>query len=145
MKARKHSAGFAAEFRIILARARQVWRLVPRRHKGALGGGVLVIAVTSACCVAVPQLLGHLVDRVQAGVLQGWPGDALYRTAAGFLSLIALLYLPIYVLLGIVAEARIYVPYLFLLSPAFAKLWTQFLLAPNSETPTHRFHVPARN
>jgi ATP-binding cassette subfamily B protein len=93
MNTRKDSAGFAAEFRVILARARQVWRLVPRRHKGALGGAVLVMAVTSACCVAVPQLLGHLVDRVQSGVLRGWPGDALYRTAAWFLGLIALLYL----------------------------------------------------
>lgn len=47
--------------------------------------------------------------------------------------LVALLYLPMYVLLGIVTEVRIYVPYLFLLSPAFAKLWVQFLSAPTRE------------
>jgi ATP-binding cassette subfamily B protein len=51
------------------------------------------MAVTSACCVAIPQLLGRLVDRVQFGVLQGWSGDAIYQMAAWSLGLIALLYL----------------------------------------------------
>jgi len=43
------------------------------------------------------------------------------------LLLIAVIYLPIYIAFGILAEIRIYVPYLFLLSPVIAKLWTQFL------------------
>ena len=41
--------------------------------------------------------------------------------------LISLIYLPIYITFGILAEIRIYVPYLFLLSPVMAKLWAQFL------------------
>jgi hypothetical protein len=41
--------------------------------------------------------------------------------------LIALLYLPIYITFGVLAEVRIYVPYLFLLAPLFAKLWIRFL------------------
>lgn len=54
--------------------------------------------------------------------------------ATDWLTLItALLYFPVYVLLGIVQEVRIYVPYLFLLSPAFAKVWVQFLSPPSSE------------
>ncbi|HYT89971.1 MAG TPA: ABC transporter ATP-binding protein [Gemmataceae bacterium] len=92
MRARKDSNGFSAEFRLILRSARQVWHLGPHRHKAALGAAVLVMAVTSACCVAIPQLLGRLVDRVQSGVLQGWSGDAIYRTAAWSLGLLALLY-----------------------------------------------------
>jgi ATP-binding cassette subfamily B protein len=93
MKARKDSGGFGAEFRVILGRARQVWQLVPRRHQAALAGAVLIMAVTSACCVAVPQVLGHLIDRVQSGVLWGWSSDAIYSTAAWSLGFIALLYL----------------------------------------------------
>lgn len=41
--------------------------------------------------------------------------------------LIALVYLPIYLTFGILAEVRIYVPYLFLLAPLFAKVWMRLL------------------
>jgi hypothetical protein len=41
--------------------------------------------------------------------------------------LISLIYLPIYMTLGILSEIRIFVPYLFLMSPTIAKLWAQFL------------------
>ncbi len=51
--------------------------------------------------------------------------------------LVSLIYLPIYIAFGILAEIRIYVPYLFLLAPVIAKLWTQFLSAePTGSTAT---------
>jgi hypothetical protein len=49
--------------------------------------------------------------------------------------LISLIYLPIYVAFGIMAEIRIYVPYLFLLSPVIAKLWAQFLWTDPAASP----------
>jgi len=41
--------------------------------------------------------------------------------------LACLVYLPVWVTLGLVAEVRIFVPFLFLASPTIAKLWTAFL------------------
>lgn len=40
--------GIAAEVGLMLRRGREVWRLVPRRHKGALAGAAVVMACTSA-------------------------------------------------------------------------------------------------
>ena len=37
-----HSKGFFAELRLMARRARQAWRLVPRRFKAALGGAVTI-------------------------------------------------------------------------------------------------------
>src|SRR5438874_197646 len=85
--------GWWSELRLLVRRARDVWRLVPRKHKAALGVAALVMAVTGLCGTAMPLLLGRLVDRVRAGTAQGLPHDSLYRTAAGLLGLIALAYL----------------------------------------------------
>lgn len=85
--------GFGHEFRLILRRARQTWRLVPARHKLALGGAAGVMALTSAAGTAIPLLLGRLVDRVKGGTEQGIGRDALYRVAALYLGLIAGAYL----------------------------------------------------
>src|SRR5438445_154811 len=63
--------GLMRELGLVMRQARKVWRLVPRRHKLAFGGVLLVMAVTSACSTAVPLLLGSLVDRVQHGTEQG--------------------------------------------------------------------------
>jgi len=41
--------------------------------------------------------------------------------------LACLVYLPVWVTMGLVAEIRIFVPFLFLASPTIAKLWTAFL------------------
>jgi hypothetical protein len=43
--------------------------------------------------------------------------------------LICLLYLPVWVVVGLVVEVRIFVPFLFLASPTMAKLWTAFILS----------------
>lgn len=51
--------------------------------------------------------------------------------------LICLLYLPLYLAIGLVVEVRIYVPYLFLASPTIAKVWTAFLFSdqPQAQPP----------
>jgi ATP-binding cassette subfamily B protein len=94
MSTHNHSPrkGFAAELRLILRRGRQVWRLVPARHKGALGIAALVIAGVSACNTAIPLFLGMLVDAAQRGVKQGLDAAALNRIALGFLILLAVAY-----------------------------------------------------
>src|SRR5437899_1514167 len=84
-----HAKGLRAELVLLLKRVRQVWKLVPRRHKLALGGAALVMALTSACNTAVPLFLGNLVDDVKQGVDAGFSSDQLYRTAGTFLALIA--------------------------------------------------------
>jgi ATP-binding cassette subfamily B protein len=81
------------ELSVIRKRARQVWRLVPRQHKWALGGASVVMALTSACNISIPLMLGHLVDGVKRGTELGWDAPALYRTAAFSLGIIAAIYL----------------------------------------------------
>jgi ATP-binding cassette subfamily B protein len=93
MKSTHHGKGFAAELRLLLRRARQVWRLVPRRHKWALGGAVLVMVLTSACNTAMPLLLGGLVDEIKQGSEQRVAAAELYPIALAFLGAIALAYL----------------------------------------------------
>src|SRR5271165_3224564 len=85
--------GIAAEVRVMLRRGRQVWRLVPRKHKRALAGAAVIMACTSACSTALALFLGGLVDGAQVGVHQGVAREALYRLAAWYLGLIAAAYL----------------------------------------------------
>jgi hypothetical protein len=47
--------------------------------------------------------------------------------------LICLLYLPVWVVVGLIVEVRIFIPFLFLASPTMAKLWTAFLLRDDSD------------
>jgi ATP-binding cassette subfamily B protein len=86
MNANHHPKGFFAELRLMAKRARQSWRLVPRRHQLALGGAALVMVLTSACNTALPVLLGRLIDRVNQGTAEGLSHEALYRIAAWFLA-----------------------------------------------------------
>jgi ATP-binding cassette subfamily B protein len=85
--------GIAAEIRLILQRGRQVWRLVPRKHKLGLAGAAGIMAATSLCNTALPLLLGKLVDGVQFGAEQGWPHSRIYLVAAEFLGMIGAAYL----------------------------------------------------
>lgn len=82
--------GILRELRLIARQGRQVWKLVPRRHKLAFGGAGLVLALTSACNTALPILLGKLVDGVQGNVYPGWTVRA---TATYFLVFLAGVYL----------------------------------------------------
>jgi ATP-binding cassette subfamily B protein len=92
MRSNSQSKGIGAEVRLILRRAGEVWKLVPRRHKVALGVVAVVMAITSACNTAMPLLLGGLVDRVKAGADQQLSHAALFQTAAWFLGGLALAY-----------------------------------------------------
>src|SRR5947209_19378867 len=80
---------FFKELRLILKRARQVWHLVPRKHKWALGGAAVVMTVTAACNTAVALFMGALVDGVKQASQQGLSPAATYRMAASFLALTA--------------------------------------------------------
>jgi ATP-binding cassette subfamily B protein len=85
--------GFWREILAIVKRGRQVWRLVPGRHKATLGGAALVMGLTSAASTAIPVLLGQLVDRVMRGTEQGLSRGALYRVALFYLLIVAGAYL----------------------------------------------------
>jgi ATP-binding cassette subfamily B protein len=85
--------GIWRELRQIGMSGRQVWRLVPWRHRWALCGALLVMCLASAGNTAVYLLLGGLVDSVNPAKHPGLPPDALLRGAAVFLGLIGLAYL----------------------------------------------------
>src|SRR5262249_38051962 len=90
-----HSRGLRQELRQIVRRGRQVWRLVPARHKLALGGAALLMAVTSAANTAIPLLLGRLVhqlEQLKRRVGLGLVPDTLFRTALVYLGLIGGVY-----------------------------------------------------
>ena len=84
--------GLERELRTIGKRGRKVWRLVPRRHKLALGGAAVLMALVSACNTTIPVCLGKLVDGMQAQTQQGLGSEHIVRTAAIFLSFIAVAY-----------------------------------------------------
>ncbi len=84
------------ELRLIWRRGRQVWRLVPARHKAALGGAVLLMAVTSAANTAIPLLLGRLVgelEQLKRKVDAGSVPNTLFRVALIYLVVIGCVYL----------------------------------------------------
>ena len=85
--------GLGAELRLLVRRAFEVWHLVPRQHKLALGSAALVMAVTSICNTAMPLLLGGLVDRIKTGSEQGLSHERLFTIAAWMLGAIAVAYL----------------------------------------------------
>jgi ATP-binding cassette subfamily B protein len=93
MKSNDGKKGLAAEVRIIVHRGRQVWKLVPRRHKLALGGAALIMAVTSAANTGVALLLGSLVDRIRMGLQQQWTREVMYWATGEILGLLALIYI----------------------------------------------------
>ena len=80
--------GFKAELRLMLHRGRDVWRLVPLRHKLALGVATLVMALTSVCNTALPLLFGRLLNDVKQADQQG-QYDHIVSNAAWILGMIA--------------------------------------------------------
>jgi ATP-binding cassette subfamily B protein len=78
------SKGFTAEICLILRRGRQVWRLVPMRHKLGLAFAGCIMAAVSLCNVTVALLLGKLVEVVSRSP---------YLVAAEILCLLAAAYL----------------------------------------------------
>src|SRR5437660_12607869 len=77
------------ELQLVVRRAVQVWWMVPRRHRWALGGAAFLMSVASAIATCVPLLLGRLVDGIKIGTDQQWANEDLFRFATTCLLLIA--------------------------------------------------------
>ncbi|OJW22067.1 MAG: hypothetical protein BGO49_14950 [Planctomycetales bacterium 71-10] len=78
----------------IRRRGRQVWRLVPWRHRLSLGSALVAMSLASAGGTAAGVFLGQLVNAVGPGA-DGLrpPADQVARTATFYLTLIGLGYL----------------------------------------------------
>jgi ATP-binding cassette subfamily B protein len=84
------------ELRRIVRSGRQVWRLIPARHKMALGVASGLMALTSAATTLIPILLGGLVARletVQRQLNAGDPTASLFAEAMWYLGLLSLVYM----------------------------------------------------
>lgn len=81
-----------AEVKLMIRRGRQVWRLIPRRHKLSLGGAALIMGVSSAANTAVALLLGRLVDQIRRGLQESWTTREMYWAAGWVLGLLSLIY-----------------------------------------------------
>ena len=79
------------EQRSLTRRARQVWRMVPRGHKWALGSAAFLMTLASASAIAVPLLIGHLIDGVKGRTEQQAAGAVVFQFAAYCLGAIAVL------------------------------------------------------
>jgi len=78
----------------IRRRGRQVWRLVPWKHRVSLGMALLVMGLASAGGTASAIFLGKLVDAIGPAADGRTPShEEIVRTAARFLTLIGLGYL----------------------------------------------------
>ena len=96
MKKRRKTEGLksiAQEMGTIARRARQVWRLVPWRHRLSLGAALGVMSLASAANTAIFLCLGSLVDSVDSARMAGQPTSVLTRSASYYLAIIALAYL----------------------------------------------------
>src|SRR5258708_1003056 len=80
---------FVSELRLLAESALKVRAMVPRRFQMALGtaGGLMIL--TSTVAIALPILLGKLVDTVQIAHSQGRSGKAMVGTAGIYLAGIA--------------------------------------------------------
>src|SRR4051812_31001446 len=85
--------GFWRELRNIATLSRQVWTLVPRPHRLALGGAVLVMGLGSAASTAIPLYLGKLVDSVNPEASRGLRPEAVTRVVLYYLAFIGVAYL----------------------------------------------------
>src|SRR5580704_2152292 len=84
--------GFRQELRLLLQCGRQVWHLVPWRHKSSLAAGGGVMAITSACNTAIALIIGLMVDAIKRGTESGLSHAELTRTAIIYLAVLAAAY-----------------------------------------------------
>ena len=68
--------GFFTESRLILGYARSVWGLIPRGPRMALIVAAAIMAIGSALGIAIPLLLGRLVDLSKSTTSETGPTDA---------------------------------------------------------------------
>src|SRR5262249_19650847 len=80
--------GIVRELCTIARRGRQVWRLVPWRHRLALGSALVVMSLASAANTAIPLCLGQLIDAVNPEANPGRSQAVLMRVAAIYLAII---------------------------------------------------------
>src|SRR5262245_32303554 len=73
------------ELQMVVRRAIQVWWMVPRRNRWALGGAAFLMTMASAIATCVPLLLGRLVDGIKAGTDQRLSNEELVRFATVYL------------------------------------------------------------
>src|SRR5271157_3696055 len=85
--------GVWRELRQIGRRGRQVWQLVPRHHRWALGGALLIVSLASAGNTAVAILLGELVKSLDPKNTQDLTPGAIMKGASVYLGLLGLAYL----------------------------------------------------
>jgi ATP-binding cassette subfamily B protein len=83
---------FLREVRSIVKRGHQTWQLVPRAQRRALGGAVLVMAITGAANTAIPLLLGKLIDSVNPATHRGLSQASLLQAATFYLGLMGVAY-----------------------------------------------------
>ncbi len=89
----KASKGLGHELGEIARCGRQVWTMVPRSRKLALGGASAVMAVTSAANTGIFLLLGALIDSVETGIRKGLGQAAVWQVALFYLGAIGGAYL----------------------------------------------------
>jgi ATP-binding cassette subfamily B protein len=75
----------------LLRTARQVWRIIARRHRWALTGAVVIMAVAGVANTVLPLLSGRLVDRVSSGVLAHEPREDIIATASVLLLFVGIM------------------------------------------------------
>ncbi len=81
------------ELGTIVRRGRQVWRLVPWKHRLALAGALLVMSLSSAASTVIPLCLRRLIDDVDPATNSGKTAAALTGVAVFYLAIIAAAYL----------------------------------------------------
>ena len=80
---------FWSEFGLICKRGCQVWRKVHRSQKRAFAAGAILMALTSISAVAIPVVMGQLVDAMSSDVQSQGSRANLLWTAGQLLGLIA--------------------------------------------------------
>jgi ATP-binding cassette, subfamily B, bacterial len=85
--------GVGHELGMIAKRGRQVWRLIPGRHKLALVATLGVMSLSSAAWTVVPLCLRQLIDSVEGGKSSARTPADLTRVAVYYLAIIAVAYL----------------------------------------------------
>ncbi len=85
--------GIWRELRQIGRRGRQVWQLVPWRHRWALAGALIIVSLASAGNTAVAVLMGKLVDSVDVAKSQGLTPGAIMGQASVYFGLLGFAYL----------------------------------------------------
>ena len=95
MRRRKISEnkGIRQEIAAVSRQAREVWRLIPGRHKMSLAGALAIMSLASGANTAIPLCLGKLIDSVNPDEHSNRSIAELSRTAALYLAFIGAGYL----------------------------------------------------